>query len=183
MTGRGAGTGTGGSPWGGGEDVAHDPLEPLPVDPDVDIAAPAQVRELTRAPWSVLSVIALGGALGALARYGLQLAFPTGPAGFPWATFAINVVGCLLIGGVAVLALRVLAHRPLVRPFFGVGILGGFTTFSTYVVDLSRLFDGRAFGVAAAYLVGTLAAALVAAHTGIAIAEWLVARLSPGRPG
>jgi len=162
--------------------VAQDPPEPLPVDPDIDVAAPAQARELTRAPAVVLSAIALGGAIGALARYGLQLAFPNGPAGFPWATFAINVVGCLLIGVVAVLALRVWPHRPLVRPFFGVGILGGFTTFSTYAVDASRLFDERAFGAAAAYLGGTLLAALVAAYTGIALAEWLVARLAPGNP-
>jgi CrcB protein len=158
--------------------VGQSPADPLPIDSDVDVSVPQQTGELDRAPWSVLSAIAVGGAIGAVARYGLQVAFPTRPAGFPWATFAINVVGCLFIGVVAVLALRALPHRPLVRPFFGVGILGGFTTFSTYVVDISHLFDQRSFVVAGAYLAGTLVAALVAAQAGIVVTERLVARRS-----
>ena len=119
-----------------------DPTE-LPVDSDVDVHVAAQATELRRAPWAVLSVIALGGSLGALARFGLSVAFPAGPAGFPWATFGINVSGSLLIGVLAVFVSR--ANRPLLRPFAGVGVLGGFTTFSTYVVDIQRLVDGRAF--------------------------------------
>jgi fluoride exporter len=149
--------------------------EPDPVDPDVDLTVPAQVTELRQAPWSVLSVIAAGGAIGAVARYGLQVAFPSRPIGFPWATFAINVIGCLLIGALAVVVARVV-HHPLLRPFAGVGILGGFTTFSTYVVDIARLVDGRAFAIAGAYLAGTVLAALLAAQAGIGLTEWLVSR-------
>jgi fluoride exporter len=137
----------------------------LPVDSDVDVHVPMQRDELRRAPWAVLSVIALGGTLGALARYGLSLAFPTAPGGFPLATFGINVTGSLLIGALAVFVSR--HNLPLLRPFVGVGILGGYTTFSTYVVDIQRLIDAHAFLTASAYLGGTLVAAVLAAEAGL----------------
>lgn len=92
----------------------------------------------------MLSVVSAGGALGASVRYGLDQAFPTGPGGFPWAIFWVNVSGCLLIGVLMVLVVDVWAGRPLIRPFLGVGVLGGFTTFSTYAVDFQRLVDAGA---------------------------------------
>jgi CrcB protein len=150
-----------------------DPTE-LPVDSDVDVHLPTQAAELRRAPGAVLSVIALGGSLGALARYGLSVAFPAAPVGFPWATFGINVSGSLLIGALAVFVSR--HNRPLLRPFAGVGVLGGFTTFSTYVVDIQRLVDGRAFATAGLYLAGTLAAAVLAAQVGLGVTGALTDR-------
>ena len=147
----------------------------LPIDSDVDLRSAGQRAELGRAPWPVLSVIALGGALGALARYGLGVAFPTAPNAFPWVTFAINVLGCLLIGALVVVVAEVVVDRPLLRPFVGVGILGGFTTFSAYVVDLARLLMAHAVATALAYLAGTLVAALLAAQVGIAVTERAVA--------
>jgi CrcB protein len=137
----------------------------LPVDSDVDVHVPAQRAELGRAPRAVLSVIAVGGSLGALTRYALSVAFPTVPGGFPWATFGINVTGSLLIGALAVFVSR--HNQPLLRPFVGVGVLGGYTTFSTYVVDIQRLVDAHAFATAGAYLLGTLAAAVLAAEAGL----------------
>jgi protein CrcB len=70
------------------------------------------------------------------ARYSLAQPLPTRPGQFPWTTFAANLLGCLLIGVLTVLITEVFSARRLVRPFLGVGVLGGFTTFSTYAVDI-----------------------------------------------
>jgi CrcB protein len=150
--------------------------EALPADSDVDLRVPRQRAELRRAPWAVLSVISLGGALGALARAGLGKAFPAGTGAFPWTTFAINVSGCLLIGVLMVLVAEVWASRRLVRPFLGVGVLGGYTTFSSYVVDIQRLVDAGAGGTALAYLASTVVAALAATYAGLVAARWAVRR-------
>ncbi|PWR16649.1 fluoride efflux transporter CrcB [Micromonospora sicca] len=145
------------------------------VDPDVDLHVPADRAELTAHPATVLGAIAAGGVLGALARAGIQAAFPHPPTGFPWATFGINVTGCLLIGALmAVLGARP-AH-PLVRPFLGVGVLGGFTTFSAYAVDAQRAVAAGAAGTALAYLAATLVGALLAVQVGDAAAARLLRR-------
>ncbi|MBM0229681.1 CrcB family protein, partial [Micromonospora sp. ATA51] len=125
------------------------------VDPDVDLHVPADRAELTAHPATVLGAIAAGGVLGALARAGIQAAFPHPPTGFPWATFGINVTGCLLIGALMAV-LRARPAHPLVRPFLGVGVLGGFTTFSAYAVDAQRAVAAGAAGTALAYLAATL---------------------------
>lgn len=111
----------------------------------------------------VVGVVALGGGLGALGRYGLAEALPTPSGGFPWATFATNVLGCLLIGVLMVLVTEARQAHRLVRPFLGVGVLGGFTTFSTYAVETSGLLRHGEAGLAVAYLAGTLVAAMVVA--------------------
>jgi len=140
--------------------------EPLPHDSDVDLHDQRQRRELH---WDTLVAIALGGAAGASARYGVGLLLPPAPTGFPWATFLINVSGCFLIGVLMVLISRVWTRQRLVRPFFGVGVLGGFTTFSTYVVDIQRLVTAGVSGVALLYLAGTLVAAVIATYAGITL--------------
>ena len=124
--------------------------------------------------WDVTLTIAVGGALGALARYAVSTAWPPAPGTFPWATFAINVTGCLLIGSLMAV-LTDFAGRPhrLIRPFLGVGVLGGFTTFSTYTVEAQRLISAGHPQLALAYLFGTLAAALVAVQIGIVAARLL----------
>ncbi|AZP15821.1 fluoride efflux transporter CrcB [Streptomyces aquilus] len=111
---------------------------------------------------SVVAVVALGGAIGATARYALSLWWPLQPGGFPWATFWTNVVGCAVIGVFMVLITDVWAAHRLVRPFFGTGVLGGFTTFSTYAVDIRRLIASGHPGTGLAYLAATLLAALTA---------------------
>ncbi|MBO4160852.1 fluoride efflux transporter FluC [Micromonospora antibiotica] len=154
---------------------------PRRVDPDVDLRVPADRSELTARPATVLGAIAVGGVLGALARAGVQAALPHTSTGFPWSTFAVNVTGCLLIGAL----MAVLGRRrvgPLVRPFLGVGVLGGFTTFSAYVVDVHRALDAGAAPTALAYLVATLVGGLLAVAAGDALATRLLAR-GPGRDG
>lgn len=138
-----------------------------PIDPDVDLRVPTQRRELIRHHGPVLGVIALGGGLGALARYGLAQALPTQPGQFPWATFTTNVLGCLLIGVLMVLITEVWTAHRLVRPFLGVGVLGGFTTFSAYAAETRALLHPGTVGVAFTYLAGTLIAAMLAVLTGV----------------
>jgi CrcB protein len=133
-------------------------------------------RTAARVPWAVLGVVAAGGVLGALARYGIGLAVPHKPAGFPWATFAINVSGCLLIGVLMVLVTDVWPGHRLLRPFLGTGLLGGYTTFSTYVVDVQHLLGAGAARTALVYLVGTLLAALVAVQLGMVATRWVTRR-------
>ena len=106
----------------------------------------------------ILAVIAAGGVLGALARYGVETAAPTPAGGFPWATFGVNVAGCAGIGALMVLILEVWRPHPLLRPFLTVGVLGGFTTFSTYAVEARALAADRPV-LAIGYVVGTVLAA------------------------
>ncbi|MFJ8863267.1 fluoride efflux transporter FluC [Streptomyces sp. NPDC102451] len=132
------------------------------VDPDVDLSVPAQRAE-TEGPekWRVLAVIAVGGAAGATARYAASLARPAAADGFPWAVFVVNVTGCALIGVLMVLTVeRGRITHPLVRPFLGVGVLGGFTTFSTYAADVSGLLVRQEVATAMAYAAATAVTAL-----------------------
>jgi CrcB protein len=142
-----------------------------PIDSDVDLRVPAQRHELAL---PVLGVIALGGGLGALARYGLTVALPTPPGHFPWATFITNVSGCFLIGVLMVLVTEVWAAHRLVRPFLGVGVLGGFTTYSTYAVEIHSLLRPGTVGVAFVYLTGTLVCAVFAVVTGARVTRRVV---------
>ncbi|MEV4512849.1 CrcB family protein [Dactylosporangium sp. NPDC049525] len=127
-------------------------------------------------PGVVLAAVAVGGSAGSAARYGVALLLPhDAGAGVPWATLAVNALGCLLIG---VLVVLVEGRHPLLRPLLGVGVLGGFTTFSTYAVDAVVLADRGAAWTAAAYVAGTLVAALAAVSLGVFGTRRLVA---PGR--
>jgi CrcB protein len=143
--------------------------EDTPVDPDVDVHIRTQRLEVERTPVSVLAAIAAGGAIGAVARWAIGVALPPAGTGFPWATFLINVSGCALIGVLMVFVTDVFPHRRLLRPFAGVGILGGFTTFSTYIVDIERRLTGGAAVIALVYLIVTVVAALAATYGGIVV--------------
>jgi CrcB protein len=148
----------------------------LPTGPDIDF----RVARSRSVPWAVLGVISAGGALGALARYGLASAWPHRPDQFPWATFVTNVSGCLLIGVLMVLITEVWSAHRLLRPFLGIGVLGGFTTFSTYTVDIQQLVAAGAARTALVYLAGTLAVALTAVYAGITLTR-LITRTHPRR--
>ncbi|MDX8034988.1 CrcB family protein [Lentzea sp. BCCO 10_0856] len=100
------------------------PNPPDPIDPDVDLHVPAQRQEL-HLPF--VALVSLGGGLGGVARYGLSSFVPGA-----WGLFVINVLGSFFIG-----VLMGVVPRPLVRAFFGVGLLGGFTTFSSYALSWS----------------------------------------------
>ena len=118
-----------------------------------------------------LTVIALGGVLGSLARYAVPLglgeqAYDAGPAAWPWATLSVNLVGALLIGLIAASAW--VDSGPSWRgPFLITGVLGGFTTFSAFALETGGMLDSGRIGLAAVYVVVTLAAGLVAVRIGI----------------
>jgi CrcB protein len=112
-------------------------------------------------------VVAAGGVLGALARYAIGVAWPHAPAAFPWATWTINLSGCFLIGVLVTSLDRWRPHQHYVRPFLGVGFLGGYTTFSTSIVDLQH----AAPAVALVYLAASVAGALIAVWAGSALAD------------
>ncbi len=160
------------------------------VDPDLDPAAtdahaPVGVggpfatacRSRAGVAWPVLAVISAGGVAGALARYGLTEAFPHAAAGFEWATFGINVSGCLLLGVLMVLLSDVWPTRRLLLPFVGTGVLGGYTTFSTYILDTHQLLAAGAARTALTYLAATLLTALAAVYAGITLTRWAVRRI------
>jgi len=146
------------------------------VDPDVDSSVAQPRRELRPSAWPVLASISAGGVVGASGRYALSEAFPHPPGGFAWSTFAVNVYGCLLIGVLMALITRVRAGQRLLRPLLGVGVLGGFTTFSTYVVDIQQATAVGAAGTGLLYAAATLVAALVAVWAGSTITGWAVGR-------
>lgn len=112
--------------------------------------------------WPVVAIVAVGGAIGASARYGATLIWPTAPDTFPTTTLLVNVIGCAVMGVFMVLLTEMRTPHRLLRPFFGTGVLGGFTTFSTYAVDIERLVEGGHAGTGLAYLGLTLLAALAA---------------------
>jgi CrcB protein len=110
----------------------------------------------------MLVTIAAGGATGAAARYLIEATWPTPAGAFPASTLAINVLGCALIGVLMVLITEVWSRQRLLRPFLGTGVLGGFTTFSTYTADIQQLVAGAHVSTAVLYLALTPIGALLA---------------------
>jgi CrcB protein len=103
-----------------------------------------------------LVAVALGGALGTLARYGLDRALPAPSTHFPTATLIINLSGSLLIGFLLPVALALAERRPLLRPFAVTGILGGWTTYSALATNAATLVKLHHAGLAAGDLGATL---------------------------
>jgi len=117
-------------------------------------------------------LVALGGALGATARYLLSgvAVRALGPS-IPWGIFTANVLGSFLLGLlVGALALRQETGQEW-RLFLGTGVLGGFTTFSTFAVDTVEMLERKAYAQAATYSLGTLMISIVAVFLGLMIAR------------
>ncbi len=140
---------------GESDSIGHDDRD-IFIDPDYDVHDPAQVGELPNRQWDILAVIAVGGVLGAESRFGVGLLIPHQPGEFAWATVLVNASGCLLIGVLLVVLLELTSPHRLMRPFLGVGILGGFTTFSTFAVDVQQMILAHRVGSAMLYLLVTL---------------------------
>jgi CrcB protein len=115
-----------------------------------------------------VAAIAAGGALGSLARWAVAEALPHAPDEIAVSTWVVNVTGALVIGALMHLVTEVWPPTRLVRPFWGVGVLGGYTTFSTYALDMHHLLAAGQFGRAAVYYVGTLLTGLIAVWLGLA---------------
>lgn len=151
---------------------------PRPAQPPASpFTTPDRRGWVSRIPWDVVAVVSAGGVLGALARHAITTTWHHGGAGFPWAVFTVNVTGCLLIGVLMVAVTDVWPSRRLLRPFLGTGVLGGYTTFSTSIVDTQHLLDQRAAGIAFVYLAATAVGALAAVLAGTNLARAAVGRL------
>jgi fluoride exporter len=137
-----------------------------------------------RAPYlqpHLLAFVMLGGAAGATSRWQVSAAFPSSPEHWPWATFAINIVGSLLLGLLLETMLRSgpdAGWRRGIRVGVGTGFLGGFTTYSTFIVETDRLVSTGHLWVGAAYAAVSLVVGVFAALAGISLAR----SLRPTRP-
>ena len=116
----------------------------------------------------MLLAVALGGAIGASARYGVYLLTSRALAGaFPWGTVAVNIVGSMALGClIGFLALKG-AVSPELRAFLVVGVLGAFTTFSTFSMDVVFLAERNALGTLAGYMLVSVAGAILAFWAGM----------------
>ena len=112
--------------------------------------------------------IALAGALGALARYGLDgLISRRAPTSFPWGTFAINITGSFVLGLLFVVMTERFRPDPWFRSAVTIGFLGAYTTFSTLSLETYRLAEDGAYGLAVANALGSLAAGMAAVYAGV----------------
>lgn len=116
----------------------------------------------------LLVVVAVGGALGALARYGLADALPTPVDGLPVATLLTNLSGCFALGLLAGARPSTSPGAPWLRPFLGTGVLGGFTTFSAFALETDRLLVS-APALAGLYLVLSTAGGVALAAAGLRV--------------
>jgi len=119
----------------------------------------------------ILLAVALGGALGSLLRYLIAGAVQSAAwPGFPWGTFLVNISGGFAMGIIAELAALKLNMTPEVRAFLTIGILGGYTTFSTFSLDSVLLIERGAYVSAALYISGSALLSILALFAGL----WLV---------
>lgn len=117
-------------------------------------------------------IVAAGGALGAMARYGVGRVTPTG--GWPWGTLTVNVVGGLLMGMLTGwLAFRGGANSEQIRLFAAVGVLGGFTTFSAFSLETALMIERRELLAAGGYVLGSAALSIAALFAGLMVARRL----------
>lgn len=149
----------------------------LPADPAVPTARPQHGRApRSRPPHArplLLLLVAVGGFLGAWARYGISSGLPARSGSWPTGTLLVNLAGAFLLG----VLLEALARRGpdegwrrRIRLFVGTGFCGAFTTYSTLAVEADLLVRDSAPGLAAAYVAVSLLAGLVATAAGIAAA-------------
>ncbi len=166
----------------------HDrlPVDPdlAPVDPDLapdDPGEPSAERHRVahvhraRQP-DVLVAIAIGGFLGSLGRYELGLTWAAAPGHLPWATFTVNTSGAFLLGLILTILVDRIRPPRWARPFLGVGLLGGWTTMSTFAVESDLLVKGGYVGMAVVYVAMTVVVGLLVTWLGIKVAEALPAR-------
>ncbi|WP_046301847.1 MULTISPECIES: fluoride efflux transporter CrcB [unclassified Mycobacterium] len=124
----------------------------------------------------IVAAVAVGGAIGASARYAVALALPTPAGGFPWATLATNVSGCALMGVLMVAITELWVGHRLLRPLLGTGVLGGYTTFSTFAGDVDTLIADGQPARALVYLLTTPVAVLIATWTAASLTRRLITR-------
>ncbi|MFZ0342628.1 MAG: fluoride efflux transporter CrcB [Gaiellaceae bacterium] len=122
------------------------------------------------------TIVAIGiaGALGALARYGVDgLVSRRLPSPFPWGTFVVNMSGAFVLGFLMTLMTEQLTTASWLRSALTIGLLGAYTTFSTLSYETYRLLEDGAVGLAAANMLGSAAVGLFAVYVGVVAARAL----------
>lgn len=114
-------------------------------------------------------LVMTGGAIGAAARFGLARSIPHTQAGWPWHTFLANVLGGLLMGLLAAYVMRSGAAGENARLFAGVGLLGGFTTFSAFSLEMAQMVERGELALAGGYALSSVLVALLALFAGLAL--------------
>jgi len=121
-----------------------------------------------------LIAVGLGGFVGAVARYVVSgWVHRVAGVGFPWGTLTVNLAGCLALGALMGLVEARMAIAPAWRLFLGLGVLGSFTTFSSFGYETVELIRGGEFGLALANAAGSLVFGAVAVVAGVALARWI----------
>jgi CrcB protein len=159
---------------GGDDQPAADPQFEPHADIDPDVGRDDRTARAGSASPALLGAIAAGGILGAEARYGLSLVLPHHDGQFPWSTVVINLTGCLLIGVLMTVLSAIPAPHRLARPFLGVGVLGGYTTYSGFAVDTQQLVLHHRPLLALGYVVLTVLAGASAVWSASALTARVV---------
>jgi len=122
----------------------------------------------------ILLAVALGGALGSLLRYFVAGAVQSATwPGFPWGIFVVNITGGLAMGIIGELSALKLNLTPEIRAFLTIGILGGYTTFSTFSLDSALLIERGDYSGAALYIVGSALLSILALFIGLWFVRWI----------
>ncbi|MGB0876807.1 MAG: fluoride efflux transporter CrcB [Mycobacterium sp.] len=116
-----------------------------------------------------LAAVFVGGALGTLARAGLEELAAPDPGQWPWPTFVANIIGAFLLGMFVTRLLERLPVSSYRRPLLGTGFCGGLTTFSTMQVETLKMLEYGHFGLASAYISTSIVAGLFAVYLGTAM--------------
>jgi fluoride exporter len=142
---------------------------------DLDVEPPDGVgprrrrrrRRFIRPQVIIVGSLAVGGSVGAVARYAISLALPTVTGRFPWGTFVINISGSFVLGFLLIVLIEQFPMGRLARPVIGTGVIGAYTTFSTFMVEAVLLVRAGDPGIALAYLAASLVLGLVAVFVGM----------------
>lgn len=146
----------------------------LPVDPDIVLgtdhphdAEPERPRP-RHSQMAIVGAVGIGGAFGAVARYAVSLGIPTTTGGFPWSTFIVNVTGSAVLGLLLVLLVERFPRGALARPIVGTGVIGAYTTFSTFEVDAVNLVRAGHAATAVIYVVASVITGLLVCWAAVA---------------
>jgi CrcB protein len=149
-----------------------EPAADLTMLDDAGPSATARQRRrlaLPRADRREVAAIFVGGALGTLARAALAAGFPHSATSWPWPTFAVNIVAAFLLGYFVTRLQERLPLSSYRRPLLGTGLCGGLSTFSTMQLEIVKMLDAHAWGLAAGYAAASIAAGYAALQLATAI--------------
>jgi CrcB protein len=143
------------------------------ADPEAEgvigVQEPLARRRLSRVDRREIAAVFADGALGTLARASLAEAFPHAAAAWPWPTFGVNIAAAFMLGYFVTRLTERLPLSSYRRPLLGTGLCGGLSTFSTMQVEILRMLDAGAWGLAAGYTTASIVAGYVAIHLATAM--------------